>query len=429
LLFVACATEPTTAFKKRLDGMIAAQNYAGALKDVRSHKNSEYGGKNSVLYHLDEGTLLNNAGKYKASDPEFARAEHKMRDLYTKSILKTGGMLLLNDTTVDYAGEPFERVLLHAFRAMNWVFMGQPHEAAVEANNAEFFLQGINDQFGDKLGYKDDAFVRYLDAMLYADIGDFNDARISLDAAKKAYAWYVSYYNTPEPHFNFPKDARKLGYGELVFIHYNGIAPRKVSKTIQIAWGQAMFAVQESQDTSQEAARAKNALVAGFMGNAITIAYPQYVQDPYSIVGSEVFIDSSPAEQTLLMEDISAIAFKNLKNRMDMIMPRAIARAAIKYILARVATREVDKQFGQTWGLVTKIGANIIAAATEVADTRSWETLPSQIRMARIKVPPGLHTVRVDFKNAAGSTVESHVFSNVSINKNQRSYLAYRTAL
>ena len=114
---------------------------------------------------------------------------------------------------------------------------------------------------------------------------------------------------------------------------------------------------------------------------------------------------------------------------MDMIMTRAIARAAIKYILAHAASQAVGKQFGQGWGLLTQVGTNIIAAATEVADTRSWTTLPSQIRMARIKVPPGIHTVRVDFKDQAGYVIESHVFPGVRIKKFTRSYLAFRTAL
>lgn len=429
VFFSACATEPTTAYRDQLNHLIALREYPAALKDVQDHKNSDYGPKSVVLYHLDEGTILNNGNQYKESDQKFADAEHTMQDLYTKSILQAGGMLLLNDTTMDYAGEPFERVLLHVFRAMNWIFMGHPHGAAVEANKAEFFLQQLHDHFGDKLGYKDDAFVRYLDAMLYADIGDYNDARISLEAAKRAYRWYASYYNTPEPEFQFPKDARKKGDGELVFIHYNGVAPIKISKTIQIAWNQAVLAVQESNDTSRDAQRAKNALVAGFVGNAITVAYPQYIQPPYRIVSSEVFVDSKLAGQTLLMEDVSAIAFKNLKNRMDMIMTRAIARAAIKYIIAHAASQAVAKQFGQGWGLLTQVGSNIIAAATEVADTRCWGTLPSQIRMARIKVSPGVHQVRVDFKDQAGFVVESQVFSNVRIKKSTRTYLAFRTAL
>ncbi len=429
VLFSACSTEPTTAYRDQLNHLIALREYPAALKDVQDHKDSEYGPKSVVLYHLDEGTILNNGNQYKESDQKFADAEHTMQDLYTKSILQAGGMLLLNDTTMDYAGEPFERVLLHVFRAMNWIFMGHPHGAAVEANKAEFFLQQLHDHYGDKLGYKDDAFVRYLDAMLYADIGDLNDARISLEAAKRAYLWYASYYNTPQPEFHFPKNARKDGDGELVFIHYNGVAPIKISKTIQVAWNQAVLAVQESNDTSRDSQRAKNALVAGFVGNAITVAYPQYVQPRYQIASSEVFVDSKLAGETVLMEDVSAIAFKNLKNRMDMIMARAIARAAIKYILAHAASQAVGKQFGQGWGLLTQVGSNIIAAATEVADTRSWTTLPSQIRMARIKVPPGIHTVRVDFKDQAGDVVESHVFPDVRIKKFTRSYLAFRTAL
>jgi hypothetical protein len=69
-----------------------------------------------------------------------------------------------------------------------------------------------------------------------------------------------------------------------------------------------------------------------------------------------------------------------------------------------------------------------MAAASETADVRCWDTVPSQIRMARVKLPAGKHDVAVLFKDAAGVVVSTQTFSGVDIGDAKRTYLAYRTA-
>src|SRR5262249_44166949 len=162
--------------------------------------------------------------------------------------------------------------------ALNYVFLGNADEALVESRKVEQFLQELSDKLENKNVYKDDAFARYLDALLYADAGKMDDARISMEASQKAYGWDASRYNTRTPQFQFPDDPKKQ-LGEIVFIHYNGIAPRKVSKTFQIAWGQAVALAQASDEANQQF---RNGLAAGVLGNAITAAYPEYVQDPFT---------------------------------------------------------------------------------------------------------------------------------------------------
>ncbi len=386
---------------------------------------------------MDKGAVEHHAGKFKESDENFALAENRMDELYTKSITKAGGMLLLNDRTVDYAGEPFERALMNVYRALNYVFLGQPDEALVESRKVENFLQQLHDAYGGRAGvYSDDAFARYLDAMLYADEGKLDDARISMEASRAAYADYAANYGTPEPRFDFPKD--KSPHGELVFIHFNGISPRKITNTFQVAWNNAAVLVRQS-DNEDGGAAAKNALAAGFMGSAITVAYPAVVQDSYTIVGSEVWIDSRPVASTVLMEDVTKIASKVLADRLALIKTRAIARAAVKYVVAeagyRAAAKMCDQQFGNpsVQGLICKGAAKAVAsgimAATEVADERSWTALPAQIRMARVKIPPGKHDVVIQYKNAGGYVVSGQAFKDVQVDAKKRTYLAARTAL
>lgn len=432
-----CATGPSSSSKQALNRLIAGEDYPGAENYVDKNKYRQYGKKNMVLFYLDKGLVQHHAGNYRESDRSFAAAESRMEELYTISVSQAGAMLLLNDTTMDYAGEPFERALVNVFRALNYVFLGKPDEALVESRKVELFLDELNRRLGDKNSYKDDAFARYLDSLLYQDGGKTDDSRISLEAAMAAYSWYSTAYKTPTPRFDFAQD--QPGLGELVFIHYNGIAPRKVSKTFSVAWGRAVAIAQASPDTETDDSGFKNALAAGFLGHAVTVSYPDYVQDPFSISGSEVRVGSESFTSTRLMEDISAIASKSLGDRMAAIKIRAIARATVKFVIAESAARAADKSCEKRFGkdswqttLCSQASRGIThatAAATEIADTRSWSALPSQIRMARLRLPPGKHQVEVRFQNTSGQVVSTRVFKDVEIVKSKRTYLAYRTAL
>jgi uncharacterized protein len=437
-LAAGCASGPSAESQHELDAMLAQHRYSDAEAYLGQVKDSEYGEKNAVLYHLDLGAVELHGGQYAQSERDLSLAEHRMDDLYTKSAVQAGGMLLLNDRTMDYAGEPYERTLMNVYRALGYVFQDKPDDALVESRKIERFLQELEDNLGGRRGvYSDDAFARYLDAMLYADEGKLDDARISLAASRAAYRDYETNYGMTPPVFRFPKK-RPKDEGELAFIHFNGVAPRKITETFQVAWNRAAAIVRTSQAEDGSAA-AKNALVAGLTGNAITVAYPGIVQDTYSVVGSEVWVDSRPMAATQLMESVTDIATKDLAEREALIKTRAVARAAIKYILAeaayRVAAKGCDQEFGSTsWqGLLCKGAAKATMAAataiTEVADTRAWDTLPAQIRMARVKLPAGTHDVVVRFKDGSGAVVEQHEFKDVVIEPGKRTYLSYRTAL
>jgi len=383
--------------------------------------------------------VLAHEGKYKESDEAFDKAEQRMVELYTKSVTKAAGMLVLNDTTADYAGEPFERAMTNVYRSLDWLFQGQLDEALVEARKIGVFLDELNRTLEGKSKYKDDAFAQYLSSLLYLDAGKLDDARISMEKAMDAYSWYAKDYGTQAPRFDFPKNDESGSLGELVFIHFNGAAPIKISKTWQIAWNQAIFMARQSPDTEADGAKLKNALAAGITGNAVTVAYPDYQAQPAAIRASEVTVESGApvTVPTVLMEDIQAIATKTLQDRMALIKTRAIARATIKYVLAEVAARAAEKACDQMPGgffvqkackLAARGTAHGAAAASEIADTRCWGTLPGEIRMARVKLPAGKHTVTVRFLGASGVVMGTKVFENVNIEKGKRTYLSYRTS-
>ncbi|MBI3563956.1 MAG: hypothetical protein HY079_02020 [Elusimicrobia bacterium] len=428
LVLLAACSGPSGSMRKAVNAQLAAGDYAGAEARVQQEKVPSYGAKNAVLFYLDLGAVQHDGGKYKESDQSFAVAEARMEELYTKSVSKAAGTLLLNDNTVDYAGERFERALVNVYRALDYLWLGNRDDALVEVRKLVRLLQEYVDRYGGaRTVYKDDAFGQYLSALLYADDGKDDDARISLDAAKRAYRLYASAYGTPTP----PLDAAlpRGGAGELVFLHLNGVAPRKVSRSFQVAWHEAVAAVNATKNDEAQGGQAANAVRAGMLGQAITVSYPAYEQDPYQVAGSEVEVDGKTAE-TALVEDVSAIAQKDLAERQALIKTRAVARAAIKFILSKAATDAAEKKYGKNSfeALAAKIGTAALSAATEVADTRAWATLPAQFRLARLVLPPGDHKVVVRYRNAAGAVLLTREYS-VTIRKGQRAYLHDRTAL
>ncbi len=427
-LLTAACSGPSGSLRKAVNAQIATGDYAGAERRILGEKASSYGAKNAVLYYLDLGAVQHDGGKYKDSDQNLAVAEARMEELYTKSVSKAAGTLVVNDNTTDYAGERFERTLVNVYRALDYLWRGDRDGALVEIRKLTRLLQEYADKYAAaRTAYKDDAFGQYLSSLLYADDGRQDDARISLEAAKRAYGWYAGAYGTPTPPLLSAAPA--AGEGELVFLHLNGVAPRKISRSFQIAWNEAVAAVGATKNDEAQFGQARNALRAGLTGRAITVAFPVMEQDPYQIAGSEVECEGRSAP-TALVEDVAAISRKDLDERQALIRTRAVARAAVKFIIAKAAVDEVKKKYGENsfQALAAQVAAAALAAGTEAADTRAWATLPAQFRLARLALPVGDRTVFVRYKNAAGAVLLTREFS-VTIRKGQRAYLHDRTAL
>jgi hypothetical protein len=428
LLAAACGG-PSGSMRKEVNGMIAGRAFDAAQARIEKEKEGSYGRKNQVLYYLDLAAVQHDAGKFKDSDESFEKAERRMDELYTKSVSKAAGTLILNDTTTEYAGARFERAMVNAYRSLNYAFLGDRDNALVEIRKLSRLLQEYADVYGaKKTAYKDDAFAQFLSSLLYEDDGRPDDARIARDKSRKAYELYASAYGTPTPSFAPAGEAK--GAGELVFLHYNGVAPRKISKSFSVAWRDAAIAVQAHKDDEAQSGQALNAINAGLLGKAITVAFPDYVQDPFQIAGSAVE-SAGVRAPTELAEDLSAIARKDLDEAQAIVRTRAIARAAIKYIVAKAASDAVAKTYGKnSWQhLLAQAGGAATAAATEFADTRAWATLPAQFRVARLKLPPGKHDVLVNYLGPTGSTIATQTFKDVVIVKGRRTYLHDRTAL
>lgn len=453
LLLIGCAT---TLSLRDLNSYVLKNEFAPAAAQVEKNK-SGYGEKNALLYYLDRGMLPQLAGQYAESNQVFEDAKKTAQDLFTKSVTAHLSTFLINDLMTPYYGEDFERALIHLFSALNYAALGQGEGALVECRQLDSFFRALPFD-GQRNAYQDDAFARYLAGLLYEDRGETNDAYVSYMKALEAYDAYAKYYKTalpPSLREDALRTAQRLGFsdkvaeiqrrwgtvptpkappvgsGEVIVLNYAGLGPEKVDTFFEISvyngWPYVEKMDTKSQDDTQvEQARAVLRSVAA--DKMIRIAFPKYRRIPARVQGVDVQ-SSSTTSAGVLVEDVGAIAVRNLDDRIARVRARAIARAVMKYLLAQKVGDAVGEKNNENLGFVVRALLQAASAATEVADKRSWRTLPDRILMARLTLPAGEQNLTLRFLDAAGTPVETRELKNVPVTAGRKSFVIVRSAL
>src|SRR5690242_501269 len=101
LAATACATAPPRQHTLGVQQAIAARSWDAAVAALDQAKDGQYGQRNAVLYWLDKGAVLHDAGRFKESDAVLDLAEKRIEELYTRSISKAAATLLWNEGAED----------------------------------------------------------------------------------------------------------------------------------------------------------------------------------------------------------------------------------------------------------------------------------------------------------------------------------------
>ncbi len=413
---------------------------------------SEYGSRNRLLYSMDRGMTLHLAGEYVQSNALLEQAALEVERLYTRTVRTEAAAFLSNDNILPYEGDPYEHVMINVIKALNYAAMGQLMEAVVEARQIDHRLNVLSDTAKDKDGYREDAFARYLTGVLYESTGDLNNAFIAYRKAYEIYEATKSWARTPMPPMlradllrttealhmtaefeeyrrQFP-DTRWVSREEqpnlaqVVVIGYNGRAPRKEEAFLDIPISlSALQLVLLNRGvihaSNRQERRAADSVLYGLNGRVVRVALPRLAPQKTQVVYESVTLvprggDAISAKSELVYNG-TAVAERSLSDRMPGITTKALARAAVKFAAAEAATRgsqhAVNKGDAPWVGLLVGVLTHGLAIASEVADTRSWRTLPDEIQISRLWVSPGEYESRIQAVTRSGGApqaVDSH---------------------
>lgn len=419
-----CATY-STGFAA-VEAQLAAKNYDAALDAIEQQSHAS---RDKILYLLNRGMVLRMKRDYRASNDTFEAAKKLMDELYGLSLREQSLTFVINDATTSYVGEEYEQVLLHLYKALNFLDLGELDAARVEALQVDVLLRQFGGGIPDNK-YTEDAFVRYLTGLIYEELREWSDALIAYRKAYEAYLKYEKHYGVPVPgflkldllrlaqrqglHNEVERYRRSFGIetwqsageraqlGEIVFMLHNGLVPIKREQSANVL------------DPSS--------------GHLIRISLPYYQDRPSAVSSARLRVDVRVAS-TEVAEDVGAIARQSLESKMAGITARAVARAAVKAAAAREARKAAQQKSrdGSNESAIAAIllGLSVEAATvlTERADTRSWLTLPQNIQLARVPLPPGNYDVRVELLGAGQQVLGTHDFRQVVVRKGHQTHL------
>src|SRR5262249_52855190 len=158
-----------------------------------------------------------------------------------------------------------------------------------------------------------------------------------------------------------------------------------------------------------------------------SVAFPKYQQVSYLINGSRVLVDGQVATTLQVGQPTAAIAIQSLADRMGRIRAKAIARATTKFIAAKAAQDAVRKKGGEGAGLLAFVATNVYNVVSEQADLRAWQTLPANILIGRVLLPPGKHKLSVQYLTADTAVVATKDLGEVEVAPGKTKFMVVQT--
>lgn len=435
-------------------------NYAKAASSLDNNKLLKKQ-RNRLLYLLERGKICHLLQQWDSSNRYLNEADGLMEASRT-SVKDVALGNLLNPMMKVYQAEDFEKYLVHYYKAMNYLQLGQPNEALVEARRISLRAYAQEDKVGNKDKYSEDAFSLMLQGMIYEKANDLNNAFIAYRNAADVYLQHDGkYYGTAIPEQlkqdllrtadmnGFTDEVQRYekifnsGYvrsngensgGELILFWENGSAPVKAQQDIWFS----LFKDGGGSFFFRDAAGLYNVpfdMSSGYNQGSVKledlrsfrVALPKYEARQPFYSGAFIAVDN----RNIFMEpaeNVNTLAFATLKERTLKELSSTLTRLAIKK-LAEAAVRPKDakddknktaeekkkdeKKRNQQEALA--LGLQIFNFASEKADTRNWQSLPHTIYFIRIPLQKGVNQLSLQLQGGDGRAIPLSITGDGSL--------------
>ena len=410
VLVCGCASYTNRTAQMKLD--YATCNYPSAAEAILS-EDADEDNMDQVLFLLERAKIEGELADYPASNRDYDEANRLIDEYEQRSAVNVSdatnetGAAVVNETILPYKGEGYEKILLHTYRALNFLMYNDIDDARVAINamndrmkreeelHAEEIAEAkeegkekkvtkqqatdIEQQFFEKWGQSSQElskvksvyqspFGSYLSALVYDIQGQPDEAEIDAGHIIEA---------TPDFPLDYipgQADPQQVeGKGRLVVIYQMGLAPVKRQIMIPIP------------------------LPHHGTASLISTAFAVYDRVPTQLGGAEIMVDGQEAGTTTLLSNIDDQAIQALVDRIPATIIRGVIRAVIKGTAVMVAEQQA--------GAIGNILGSVAAVASEQADLRSWLTLPKNIQAALVYADPGPHKITIQPLDIAGNPV------------------------
>lgn len=403
---VGCGGHEARTFKMRTALDVGDAKAAVAAIDeeleVGSDKDlpKDIQGDNALLV-LDRGSIQQGQAKFDLSRRDFEAADKAidMLDL-AHNAGDSIGEYVFSGSSGKYVAPPYEKLLVNTLNMVNYLELGDLNGARVEARRLSVVMKYYRDQLGEKdnpvvglgsmlagftfekTGDVDEALRYYDESLQFGSFGTLRDPVRRLAA--------LGSYRSPrikallEENAAPPKDD---GMGEILFVVGFGRVPHKIPQRIPI--GLALTYV--SGSISPYDHERANKLAA--QGLVTWVNFPTLApgRGKWETPGLKLGGQYIQLEEAVDVDHAVRDEWKKIEGKIILsAITRLIARVAVGQGIQAAAGRD------NVVGLLGSLAAQATLTALDTPDTRSWETLPARIAVARVRVPAGRYPLVID---------------------------------
>jgi len=445
LAIVSCSSIMTIKDQlKDINQQVAKRDFATALKILEKGKAKYYEAKDRVMFYLDAGMLSHYAGDYAKSNEYLTRAEYAIEELYTASVSKAIGSLLLNDNALDYSGEDYEDIYLNVFKALNYIHLGSFDDAMVEIKRISIKLNMLEDKYrklaneynkdkdakikvkSGSNNFYNSALARYLSLIIYRAEGEWDSARIDRDKIKEAFSRQANYYPFPQPNLDNALVPNRNA--KVTVISFTGRSPDKVAVTLRLRSEKNALVIVPSKENEQFRDEIKDFGIIEWQGidpnYYFKLQFPVIKTFGSSVSGFRVIFTPVVSGQTVLkangspLESIERVAKLTFEVKKPLIYLKTIIRTIVKGLIAAEGKKQIQKNTDDLTGALLNLATDIVVDVSENADLRISHFFPAQASIADVDVAPGVYNVVVEYYTKNGSVVFRDEKGEIEIKKN-----------
>ena len=374
-----------------------------------------------LIFLLEKGAACRAAGDLDQSNQALDEADRMFNKFDAKAKIRVGRQAMAavtNLAELDYEGYGYDRIMMNAYKALNYMEQGNLDFARAELKRVADDQQIIEDRKRAKITeaeaarkerpaaqadsvdvnrtYNDprvqsqintlypnlpdlagraiytNAFAEYLQGIFYLHAGDASDREVGRVALRNSLGMVNNPYIQQDLQL-----ADEIANGRATkpvtyVIFESGIAPKRDEIRIDIPIFIFNIAAHD----------------AGV--DYVGVAFPKLVPEPG---GYEALLvrAGTVSYQTLPLVDMDAVIAREFKDELPAVVTRTIIAAGTKAALAYAANRATANSgnSNQTnWvNLLTRVATTAYQYGMNRADLRTWRTLPKRISMARFDTP------------------------------------------
>ena len=362
-----------------------------------------------LLYYLELGMLQRLADRYSESQKSWRSANERVQiweqtaRLDPSKLLPGAASYLINDRLRPYEGHDYEKVMLLTYIALNHLALGDYQNARVairQAHELESVIAELRsketakvEQDAEKRGSRTSFKELNGYPVQTLDNPAVNALRNSYQSALSHYLAGFVYEALGEPSLAAPgyRLANELqpnqplleealrGLDERVSAPYDGLTD-------------VLFVIGSGTAPALQSRQFRLPVMTNDKFILIPVSFPVMVATSTPTLPVQLKVNEGQSLAVAPITSIDLMARRGLQDDMPGILLRATIRSTAKAVTQYQMQQQAQNQNSAAMGLAA-LAVTIGSAVTESADERTWRTLPSEIAIARGRLPAGAHTV------------------------------------